>query len=271
MAWNSRYTLALLVIILALLIIVIALYLDPLRANTDSILAQETAMQEEYLSPINSTITVILNITETAIKYLGAVMGNTAKIYYYQRVNASNIISAINHTNTNIINALSETNSSIINAISNAQSSIESNVTITVDNVGNAIYSAVENVSNYVVNNDTKIIQLLKKILSEVTMYYQLYGAPYTTIGQTYTLFSFSNLTLVQALLINLSVPSGGNVTIYCYTVPGTQISIPIYTTTATTPETITIRITDYPCWQISITAPGSTLNWYSGVILYQG
>ncbi|MGC8543730.1 MAG: hypothetical protein ACP5NQ_07280, partial [Vulcanisaeta sp.] len=236
MAWNSRYTLALLVIILALLIIVIALYLDPLRANTDSILAQETAMQEEYLSPINSTITVILNITETAIKDLSAVMGNTAKIYYYQRVNASNIISAINHTNTNIINALSETNSSIINAISNAQSNIEnnveSNVTTTVDNVGDAIYSAVENVSNYVVNNDTKIIQLLKKILSKATMYYQLYGAPYTTIGQTYTLFSFSNLTLVQVLLINLSVPSGGNVTIYCYTVPGTQISIPIYTTT---------------------------------------
>ncbi|GAB6947596.1 hypothetical protein JCM16161A_17260 [Vulcanisaeta sp. JCM 16161] len=275
MAWNARYTLALLIVIIALLVISMAIYLNPIMTNTGNILAQEGAMQQQYLEPINMTVSSILNYTRSLyhnlVNYLGAITTYLENIYYYQRVNATSIINAINGSTTKVINRLMTVNSTIINSISTAENNIESNITSTVNNAESTIYNAVINVSNYVANNNTQIIGLLNKLLRHVAMYYQLYGAPYTYIQQSYTLFTFSNLTLVEALLINISVPSGGNVTVYCYTVPGTSISISAYSMIATTTETITINISNYPCWQVTIQAPGSTLNWYSGVLLYQG
>jgi hypothetical protein len=275
MVWNSRYTLALLAVIIALLVIIIALYLDPIKTSADDLLAQEYTIQQQYLSPINHSMTEALNITRAIYQdlanYFGDVMATLNSIYYYQRINATNIISTINRNSTRIIKAIVNTNTTIVNSLYNVQNNIENNLTSEINTVGSAIYNAVINVSNYVADNNTEIINSLNTIQSEATMYYQLYGAPYTTIQQSYTLFQFSNLTLVASLLINLSIPLGGNVTILCYAVPGTQISAPIYSTSATSPETITIRITNYPCWEIVIQAPGSTLNWYSGVILYQG
>ncbi|ADN50133.1 hypothetical protein [Vulcanisaeta distributa] len=275
MAWNTRYTLALLIVIIALLVISMAIYLNPIMTNTGSILAQENTIQQQYLEPINTTASSILNYTRSLyhdiVNYLSAITMYLENIYYYQRINTTNIINAVNRSNTRIINKLATVNSSIIISINNVESNIESNVTSTINNAESTIYNAVINVSNYVANNNTEIINLLNKLMRHVAMYYQLYGAPYTYIQQSYTLFTFSNLTLVKVLLINVSVPSGGNVTVYCYTVPGTSISIPVCSTYATTAETININISNYPCWQIIIQAPGSTLNWYSGVLLYQG
>ena len=267
MVWNSRYTLALLAVIIALLVIIIALYLDPIKTSTDYLLTQEYTIQQQYLSPINHSMTEALNITRVIYQdlanYFGDVMATLNSIYYYQRINATNIISTINRNSTGIIKTVANVNTTIVNALYNVQKNIESNLTSKIN--------AVINISKYVAKNNAEIINSLSTIQSRVTMYYQLYGAPYITIRQSYTLFRFSNLTLVASLLINLNIPPGGNVTILCYTVPGTQISTPIYSIGATSPETITIRITDYPCWEIVIQAPGSTLNWYSGVILYQG
>jgi len=275
MVWNSRYTLALLAVIIALLIIIIALYLDPIKTSAGNLLAQEYTIQQQYLSPINYSTAEILSMTRTIYQdlaeYFSDVMATLNSIYYYQRINATNIISTINRNSTRIIKAIVNTNTTIVNSLYNVQNNIENNLTSEINTVGNTVYNAVINVSNYVADNNTEIINSLNTIQSEATMYYQLYGAPYTTIQQSYTLFQFSNLTLIASLLINLSIPPGGNVTILCYTVPGTQISVPIYSTSVTSPETITIRITNYPCWEIVIQAPGSTLNWYSGVILYQG
>ncbi|ADY01791.1 hypothetical protein VMUT_1587 [Vulcanisaeta moutnovskia 768-28] len=271
MAWDTRYTLVLLAIVIVLLAISIIIYLNPIMTNTGNILTQENTMQQQYLVPINLTIGSVLNYTRSIYDHLGLVIMNLENIYYYQRVNTTNIINAVNRSNTKVINALSRVNSTIINSIKTTQSNIEVNVTSTINNVGNSIYNAITNVSNYVASNNTKIINLLNEITGRTVMYYQLYGAPYMVIQQTYTLFMFSNLTLVETLLINLSIPAGGNVTIYCYTVPGTQISTPVYSAISTTSETITASISNYPCWKLVIQAPGSTLNWYSGVILYQG
>ncbi|WP_054842766.1 hypothetical protein [Vulcanisaeta distributa] len=275
MAWNTRYTLALLIAIIALLVISIAIYLNPIMTNTGNILAQESAIQQQYLGPINATASSILNYTRSLyhniVNYLSAITTYLENIYYYQRVNTTSIINAVNGSSARVINKLVMVNSSIINSISAAENNIESNVTSTINNAENTVYNAVINVSNYVANNNTEIIRLLNKLMKHAVMYYQLYGAPYAYIQQSYTLFTFSNLTLVDVLLINVSVPSGGNVTVYCYTVPGTSISIPVYSTYTTTTETITINISNYPCWQVVIQAPGSTLNWYSGVLLYQG
>ena len=275
MTWNSRYTLALLIAIVALIAISIAMYLNPIKRDTGTILAQESTIQQQYLIPINITASSILNYTRSIYhsitSYLSTIINDVENIYYYQRVNASNIIRAINSSSGRVINELSNVNSTIINAISSVESNIEGNVTSTINDVGSSIYNAVNAVNEYMANNDTEIINQLNTLLSQATMFYQLYGAPYTTIQQSYILFTFNNLTLVETLLINLSVPSGGNVTVYCYTVPGTQISIPVYSESFTTSETITIKVSNYPCWQVVIQAPGSTLNWYSGVLLYQG
>jgi len=65
MVWNSRYTLALLAVIIALLIIIIALYLDPIKTSAGNLLAQEYTIQQQYLSPINYSTAEILNITRT--------------------------------------------------------------------------------------------------------------------------------------------------------------------------------------------------------------
>ena len=275
MAWNARYTLALLIVVIALLVISIAIYLNPIMTNTGNILAQESAIQQQYLQPINMTASSILNYTRSLyhniINYLSAISTYLENIYYYQRVNTTNIINTINRSSARVINEVVTVNSTITNLINNVESNIESNVTSTINGAENTIYNAVINVSNYVADNNTEIISMLNKLLRHVTMYYQLYGAPYTYIQQSYTLFTFSNLTLVEALLINISVPSGGNVTVYCYTVPGTSINVPIYSTSVSTAQTITINISNYPCWQVVIQAPGSTLNWYSGILLYQG
>jgi len=265
-AVNESATLSRLSMVNSSLYTMLIKVLTELNTDTSSIVSSVEGSERAVLSGVRyySNLTVV-NVTsglkEESTRILSSIESNSSLIlnsmgYYYNELmgNLTSSYISINGKLNEALGGLSGINSSIA-SLGNEEVGILSSINNTVSEIG---------------DNVTSIKGKVNLILTELTAMYQVYGTPGVQLGaRQYALFTFSNLTLVSSLLISLTL-TNQSAYIYCYTVPGTGI----YVTAASMANytgTVTLRVVNYPCWQVTVYAPGAMLNWFSGVLLYQG
>ena len=278
--------------------------------NTSAILAGEASEESNYLSPIlslskeiylyqsineSATLSELSLVNSSMYSMLMRILSELApgtsavlnSIKYYSGLTLTNLTSEINEASLRILRGLEDNGSAILNSMRNYSSLILSNLTggfsevnYKLSEVNESLMNANAREINILGNINSTLNRVsgdLANINSSVTLIslefagiYQVYGAPNAVLGASqYVIFSFNNLTLVSSLLISVTLVNE-SAYVYCYTVPGTGIYITAASVVNAT-GTVTLRIVNYPCWQVTVYAPGAVLNWFSGIVMYQG